>query len=168
MESIPISTQGFDRVQKELARLKSERPHVIKAIQEAREEGDLSENAAYEAARERQSLLEARIVYIESRMPYFNVLDPGKISGERIAFGATVRLADLDMGVEREYIITGPDETDFVAKEKNAVSVFSPVGRALLGKAAGDEVVVDVPRGKIHFEVIGISYRGPFIEADQA
>ncbi|MDR0826422.1 MAG: transcription elongation factor GreA [Desulfovibrio sp.] len=164
MESIPISRQGFERVQNELARLKSERPAVIKAIQEAREEGDLSENAGYDAARERQGMLEAKINYIESRMPGFNVLDLTKFGGEKIAFGASVLLADLDTGQEREYTLVGPDETDFVPKDKNAVSVFSPVGRALLGKEVGDEAIVDVPRGKIHLEVIDIAFRGPFID----
>ncbi|MDR1947718.1 MAG: transcription elongation factor GreA [Desulfovibrio sp.] len=164
MESIPISEQGFARVYRELERLKAERPAIIQAIKEAREEGDLSENAGYEAARERQSLQEARISYIESRMARFNVVKAEQMRGERIAFGATVRLKDTDSGQERGYTLVGPDETDFIPRDKNAVSVFSPVGRALLGRESGDEVVVDVPKGKIFFEVMEVSFNGPFIK----
>jgi transcription elongation factor GreA len=163
MESIPISEQGFERVRQELERLKSERPAIIQAIKEAREEGDLSENAGYDAARERQGMLEAKITYIESRMPFFNVVDPARLGGNKIIFGATVLLTDLDMEQEREYTLVGPDETDFVPKDKSAISVFSPVGRALLGKEVGDEVVVDVPRGKIHYEIIAVNFNGAFI-----
>jgi len=163
MESIPISEQGFERVKQELERLKSERPEIIQAIKEAREEGDLSENAGYDAARERQGMLEAKITFIESRMPRFNVVDPAKLSGEKIIFGATVRLADLDTDQEREFTLVGPDETDFMPKSKNAISVFSPVGRALLGKEAGDEVIVEVPRGKIHYEVVEVHFNGAFL-----
>ena len=164
MESIPISEQGFQRVKQELERLKSERPGVIQAIKDAREEGDLSENAGYDAARERQGMLEAKISFIESRMPLFNVIDPTKLDGNKIIFGATVRLADLDTNQEREYTLVGPDETDFIPKDKSAISVLSPVGRALLGKEAGDEVTVDAPRGKIHYEVITVSFHGAFID----
>ena len=162
MESIPISRQGFERVKQELERLKSERPGVIQAIKEAREEGDLSENAGYDAARERQGMLEAKITFIESRMPRFNVVNPADLSGDKIIFGATVRLVDLDTDQEREYMLVGPDETDFIPKEKNAISVFSPVGRALLGKEVGDDVTVDAPRGKIHYEVLDVEFKGAF------
>jgi transcription elongation factor GreA len=163
MESIPISEQGFQRVKQELERLKNERPGIIQAIKDAREEGDLSENAGYDAARERQGMLEAKISFIESRMPLFNVIDPIRLDGNKIIFGATVRLADLDTDQEREYTLVGPDETDFIPKDKGAISVFSPVGRALLGKEVGEEVTVDAPRGKIHYEVIAISFNGAFI-----
>ena len=163
MESIPISEQGFELIKQELERLKSERPEIIQAIKEAREEGDLSENAGYDAARERQGMLEAKITFIESRMPRFNVVDPAKLGGEKIIFGATVRLADLDTDQEREFTLVGPDETDFMPKAKNAISVFSPVGRALLGKEAGDEVMVEVPRGKIHYEVVEVHFNGAFL-----
>lgn len=163
MQSIPISTQGFDRLKRELERLKSERPEVIQAIKEAREEGDLSENGAYDAARERQGLLEAKIAYIESRMPRFNVVNPAALGGDTIIFGATVRLTDLDTDQEREYTLVGPDETDFVPKERNAISVLSPVGRALLGKVAGDEVSVTVPRGVVTYEVTAVHFQGVFM-----
>lgn len=165
MDSIPISTEGYERIKLELERLKAERPSIIQAIKEAREEGDLSENAGYDAARERQGMLEAKITYIESRMPYFNVVDLRTMGGSKIIFGATVRLADLDTDLEREYLLLGPDETDF-AKDKKAISVFSPVGRALLGKEVGDEVTVDAPRGKIQYEIIDIQFNGPVISVD--
>ena len=108
-------------------------------------------------------MLEAKINFIESRMPRFNVVDLATLGGEKIIFGATVRLEDLDTEQEYTYTLAGPDETDFIPKEKGAISVFSPVGRALLGKVAGDEVSVDVPRGKIQFEVIKVSFDGPFL-----
>lgn len=165
MESIPISQEGFDLVKKELERLKSERPEIIQAIKEAREEGDLSENAGYDAARERQGMLEAKITYIESRMPNFNVIDMKTVGGDKVIFGATVRLCDLDTEEEREYTLVGPDETDFIPREKGAISVFSPVGRALLGKEAGDEAVVNAPRGKITYEIVTVVFHGAFLEA---
>ena len=164
MESIPISVEGFERAKQELERLKSERPGVIQAIKEAREEGDLSENAGYDAARERQGMLEAKITFIESRMPRFNVVDVATVGGDKIIFGATVRLSDLDTDEERQYTLMGPDETDFIPKDKGAISVFSPVGRALLGKEVGDEVTVDAPRGKIMYEVISIKFNGPLVD----
>lgn len=167
MESIPISIQGFECVRQELERLKSERPSIIQAIKEAREEGDLSENAGYDAARERQGMLEAKITFIESRMPRFNIIDPACLGGEKVLFGATVRLVDLDTDRELEYTLVGPDETDFLPKEKNAISVFSPVGRSLLGKEAGEEVSVDAPRGKIQYEIIAIRFEGSFFTFGQ-
>lgn len=165
MESIPISTEGYTCIMQELERLKSERPEIIQAIKEAREEGDLSENAGYEAARERQGMLEAKINYLESRLPRFNVVDMALMGGDKVIFGATVRLADLDTDQERQYTLVGPDETDFIPREKGAISVFSPVGRALLGKEVGDEVSVEAPRGKIQYEIIDIEFKGPFIQA---
>ena len=167
MDSIPISQEGFKRVKQELERLKSERPEIIQAIKEAREEGDLSENAGYDAARERQSMLEAKIAFIESRMSRFNIVNPASLSGDKIIFGATVRLADLDTDQEREYTLVGPDETDFLPKSRNAISVFSHVGRALLGKEVGDDVLVDAPRGKIHYEVMEIKFDGSFFPAEK-
>ncbi|MDR2488199.1 MAG: transcription elongation factor GreA [Desulfovibrio sp.] len=167
MESIPISVEGFEHIKRELERLKSERPEIVQAIKEAREEGDLSENAGYDAARERQGLLEAKINFIESRIPRFNVIDLSLLGGNKIIFGATVRLADLDTNQEYFYTLAGPDETDFIPKEKGAISVFSPVGRALLGKEVGDEVTVTVPKGKIQFEVMDIHFHGSFLPKKQ-
>jgi transcription elongation factor GreA len=158
METIPISAQGMALVKAELERLKKARPEIILAIKEAREEGDLAENAGYHAARERQGMLEAKINYIESRMPRFQVVDPSAIKGETVVYGATVILEDEESGERKEYTILGPDETDFV---KGSISVFSPVGKALLGRQEGDEISVEAPRGKLAYEIIQIEFRDP-------
>ena len=165
MSTIPISSEGFTRLKQELERLKSERPAIIQAIKEAREEGDLSENAGYDAARERQGMLEAKIDFIESRMPRLNVVDISSLGGEVAIFGATVKLVDLDTDEERTYLLVGPDETDF-AKDKAAISVFSPVGKALLGKAVGEDATVDAPRGKIQYEILEINFNGPYVNME--
>lgn len=157
MERIPISVEGLKRLEKELDKLKKERPEVIQAIKEAREEGDLRENAGYDAARERQGMLEARINFIESRMARFEVLDLDTLGGSKASFGATVEMEDMDTGETRRYTLVGPDEAE---PSKGSISVLSPVGRALLGKEEGDEVVVDAPRGKITYEIISITFQG--------
>lgn len=158
MENIPISAQGLALVKAELENLKKARPEVIQAIKEAREEGDLSENAGYHAARERQGMLEAKITYIESRMPRFSVVNVAEIRPDCIAYGATVTLEDVENGEQKEYTVLGPDETDYI---KGSISVFSPVGRALLGREEGEEVTVEAPRGKLSYEIIKIAYRDP-------
>jgi transcription elongation factor GreA len=155
--SIPISPKGFKRLREELDNLKKERPIIAKVIQEAREEGDLSENAGYDAARERQGMLEARISYIESRLPIFNVVDFSRLSGEKVIYGCTVHLLDQDTDEKKEYTLVGPDETDLVS---GGISVQSPVAKALLGKEIGDDVVVDAPRGKIMYEIVDVIFRG--------
>ena len=152
MSSIPISKEGFQALEQELDRLKKERPHVIQAIKEAREEGDLKENAGYDAARERQGMLEARIKYIESRM----VIDLSTLSSEKAIFGATVTVEDADTGEEREFTLLGPDEADYA---KGTISIQSPVGVALLGKEVGDEITVNAPRGRINYEIIDIQFK---------
>lgn len=158
MENIPISVQGLALVKAELERLKKARPEIIQAIKEAREEGDLSENAGYHAARERQGMLEAKITYIESRMPRFTMVDLATLNSETVIYGATVTLEDVDTGETKEYTVLGPDETDYV---KGSISVFSPVGRALLGRQEGDEITVEAPRGKLSYEIVTIEYRHP-------
>ncbi len=157
MESIPISVQGLEKLHKELEALKLERPLVIQAIKEAREEGDLRENAGYDAARERQGMLEAKITFIESRLPRLNVIDMDTLGGDVVTFGATVTLEDLDTGEEKIYTLMGPDESDV---DKGVISVLSPVGQALLGREAGDEIIVDAPRGKIEYEVMAVTFKG--------
>ena len=163
MESIPISVEGFEYVKQELERLKSERPEIVQAIKEAREEGDLRENAGYEAARERQGMLEARINFIESRMPRFNVIDLTTLGGDQVTFGATVEIEDVDTGDVKKYTLLGPDEAE---PSKGSISLLSPVGLALLGKFVGDEIVVDAPRGKINYEIVSIVFNGPVAAAD--
>ena len=161
--SIPISQKGFNRLREELENLKKERPEIARVIQEAREEGDLSENAGYDAARERQGMLEAKISYIESRMPSFNVVDFSKLGGDKVIYGSTVRIVDQDTDEEKEYTIVGPDEVDMVP---GGISVLSPVARALLGKAVGDDVIVDVPRGRLNYEIIDLEFKGEALFAD--
>lgn len=153
--SIPISREGFHQLERELERLKGERPAIIQAIKEAREEGDLRENAGYDAARERQGMTEARITYIESRMSQFQIIDRETLGGDKIIFGATVEVEDMDTGETKLFTLLGPDEADYA---KGSISVLSPVGRALLGKEEGDEVSVDVPRGRVTYEIISVNF----------
>ncbi len=155
--AIPISVQGYRKLEKELERLKQERPLVIQAIKEAREEGDLKENAGYDAAREKQGMLEARITYIESRLPHFSMIDLNTLGGDKVIFGATVKVEDVDSGEEKTFTLLGPDESDFA---NGSISISSPVGQALLGKEEGDEVSVDVPKGRITYEIIAIEFKG--------
>lgn len=157
MQRIPISVEGFRKLRDELERLKSERPGVIQAIKEAREEGDLKENAGYDAARERQGMLEARISFIESRIPRFQVVDLNSLSSDTVIFGATVEVEDMDTGETKRFTVLGPDEADYA---KGSISILSPVAQALLGKEEGDEVVVEAPRGKIQYEIVSISFEG--------
>lgn len=157
MNSIPISVQGFKKLESELARLKKERPEIIQAIKEAREEGDLRENAGYDAARERQGMAEARIKYIESRLGLYQVIDLDKLSGDRAIFGSTVTLEDVDSGERKEYTLLGPDEAN---PQRGSISFLSPVGQALLGKEEGDEVTVDIPRGRVTYEIVSIDFKG--------
>ena len=155
--STPISQKGFNRLREELDNLKKERPEIARVIQEAREEGDLSENAGYDAARERQGMLEARISYIESRLPTFNIINLARLGGDKVTYGATVHIVDQDTDEEKEYTIVNPDELDLVA---GGISVLSPVARALLGKEVGDDVVVEVPRGRVHYEIVDLEFKG--------
>ena len=155
--SIPISRQGHQALEAELAELKKERPLVIQAIKEAREEGDLRENAGYDAARERQGFLEARIAYLETRLQEVNIIDLDKLSGNKIMFGATVTIEDEDTEERKVFTLLGPDEADY---SKGSISTLSPLGASLLGKEVGDEVVVNAPKGKVTYEIIDISFNG--------
>jgi len=154
---IPISTEGFNKIEEELKTLKSERPTIIQAIKEAREEGDLKENAGYDAARERQGMAEARIKYIESRMGIFQIIDLDTLSSDKIIFGATVVVVDSDTDDKKKYTILGPDEANF---DNGSISIQSPVGLALMGKEVGDEISVDIPRGRVNYEILSIDYYG--------
>lgn len=157
MTAIHISVQGFEKIKNELEALKKERPDVIQAIKEAREEGDLRENAGYEAARERQGMLEARISHIESRLPRFTVIDLNSMGGDKVAFGATVTIENLETGETKNYTLLGPDEADF---NQGTISVYSPLARALLGQEEGDTVEVDAPRGRVYYEILSIQFKG--------
>ncbi len=157
MSNTPISIQGYQKLEQELDRLKKERPIVIQAIKEAREEGDLKENAGYDAARERQGFLEARINYIESKLPTFNVVDLNTLKSDKVIFGATVKVVDIDTDEEKEFTLLGPDEADFA---NGSISISSPVGRALLGHEEGEEITIDIPKGRVTYEILSIEFRG--------
>ncbi|WP_164738104.1 transcription elongation factor GreA [Frigidibacter oleivorans] len=155
MEKIPMTRAGHAALDDELKQLKSvERPAVIKAIAEAREHGDLSENAEYHAARERQSFVEGRIKELESIIGRAEVIDPARLSGS-IKFGATVTLVDEDTEEERTYQIVGEAEADL---ERGLLNVRSPLARALIGKDEGDTVEVRSPGGEKSYEIISIRF----------
>lgn len=152
-----MTARGFNRLQEELKTLKSvERPAVIKAIAEAREHGDLSENAEYHAARERQSFIEGRVMELEDKISRAEVIDVSKLSGSTVKFGATVTLADEDTDEEVTYQIVGQDESDIKA---GFISIISPLARALIGKQVGDTVEVTTPGGSKSYEIIDIAFK---------
>ena len=152
----PITKEGYNALMKELKFLKEkERPKIIKEIGEARGHGDISENAEYEAAKDKQGILEARIKDLEYRLSMAEIIDPSTLSHDRIAFGATVRLLNVETDEEETYQLVGPDESD-VAQKK--ISVYSPLGHALLGKQVDDSVMVKAPKGVIEYEVLEISF----------
>src|SRR5579884_2994918 len=157
MQKNPITPEGAARLRDELNQLKSvERPRIIQAIATAREHGDLSENAEYHAARERQSFIEGRIKELEDKLARAEVIDVSKLAGERVAFGATVKLSNVDSGEEVSYRILGADESDLA---KGSISITSPLARSLVGKQVGDEVKVRMPGGERTYEVLEISFR---------
>lgn len=160
MDNFPISSYGYKKLEAELEQLKRDRPLIIKAIKEAREEGDLRENGGYEAARERQGMTEARIRYIESRLALCRIVDLDSLSGTKVAFGATVELKDLNTDKNITYHILGPDEAE---PSKGCLSFLSPVGKALLGCEVGDEVSIDIPIGTVSYEVISVNFLGSSI-----
>jgi transcription elongation factor GreA len=157
MSVFPMTVEGAERLKAELQRLKSvERPSVIQAIAEARSHGDLSENADYDAAKERQGFIEGRIAEIENKLAGAQVIDPSTVDGDgRVVFGATVEIEDVESGTRRTWRIVGDDEADV---RENKVSVSSPLARALIGKEEGDSVEVQAPGGVRSYEIVAISY----------
>lgn len=154
MERIPISVEGYKMLRAELVHLKSvERPANIKAIEEARAHGDLSENAEFDAAKERQAFIEGRVAELGYKLGNADIIDPDKLSKDRAMFGNRVVLENLDSGEEVTYQLLGPDESDIA---KGSISVVSPLGRAMIGKEPGDEIVVEAPGGKRTYELIDI------------
>jgi transcription elongation factor GreA len=157
MNKIPMTASGLKRLEEELRHLKhSERPNIIRAIAEARTHGDLSENAEYHAARERQSFIEGRVAEIEDKIARAEVIDVSKLSGKIIKFGATVKLADEDTAEKITYQLVGEDEADI---KDGRLSVTSPLGRALIGKTSGDSVEIATPRGSKAYEIVSVRYR---------
>ena len=151
-----MTPEGHLRMREELNQLKSvERPAIIQAIATAREHGDLSENAEYHAARERQSFVEGRVKELENKLARAEVIDPSKLSGDRVAFGATVKLSNVDTGEEVSYRILGADESDLA---KGSIGITSPLARSLIGKRVGDEVKMRMPGGERTYEVLDIVF----------
>ncbi|MEJ2591765.1 MAG: transcription elongation factor GreA [Candidatus Thiodiazotropha sp.] len=157
MSKVPLTAKGAAKLQEELKRLKSEeRPRIIKAIAEAREHGDLKENAEYHAAREQQSFVEGRIKDIEGKLSHAQIIDVTKLdAGGKVVFGATVVVLELDNDEEFTYQIVGEDEADI---KNNRVSISSPIARALIGKQEGDDVFLQTPGGAREFEILEVRY----------
>ena len=157
MEKIPMTADGLSALEEELRRLKFvERHEVTKAIGVAREHGDLSENAEYHAAREKQSFIEGRVLELESIISLADVIDPKKISGDVVRFGATVELADEDTDEEYTFQIVGTHEASV---EDGRLSITSPTARALIGKSLGDSIEVTTPGGSKSYEIIKVDYK---------
>jgi transcription elongation factor GreA len=157
MSSVPITKQGAEMLKQELHRLKTkDRPSVISAIAEARAQGDLSENAEYDAAKERQAFIEGRIADLEGKLGAAQIIDPSSLDADgRVVFASTVDLEDLESGDKVTYQIVGTDEADL---KLSKVSVTSPIARALIGKHAGDVVVVQAPSGEREYEILEVRY----------
>ena len=152
----PITKKGYEMLQKELERLiKKERPNVIKAIAEARSHGDLSENAEYEAAKDKQSFVEGKIQMLQAKLGELEIIDPSKGPKDKIVFGATVDLQDLETAEKRCYTLVGQEESDL---KEGKISVQSPVGRALIGHRVGEEVVVTTPAKVVTYKILGINF----------
>ncbi|MFN9323263.1 MAG: transcription elongation factor GreA [Holosporales bacterium] len=158
MEKIPMTLKGYERLHAELKHLKSvERPAVIRAIAEAREHGDLSENAEYAAAREKQSFIEGRIEELDAKTSRADVIDPKKLSGDKAVFGAHVTVVDEDTEQEITYQLVGVDEADI---HQGRLSITAPLGKALIGKKKGDSVEVRTPGGVKAYAVLKIAFLG--------
>lgn len=155
MDRIPITKEGYQKIKAELERLKSvERRAVVEAIKEARGHGDLSENAEYDAAKERQGMIEAKIAELESKMGKFEIIETDNLTTDKVVFGVYVEIENVENNEIKKYRIVGPDESDI---SRGFISVFSPIARALIGKKVGDEVVVNAPGGEIEYEIINIT-----------
>ncbi|MCW4455145.1 transcription elongation factor GreA [Flavobacterium sp. MXW15] len=155
----PITAKGAQRLREELDHLKSvKRPEVIAAIAEARDHGDLKENAEYHAAREQQGFIEGRIKQLEGELSHAEVIDISKLNaGSKVVFGATVTLADVDSDEEKRYQLVGDLEADI---KQGLIAISSPVARALIGKQEGDTIVIDAPAGQREYEIVSVQYIG--------
>ncbi len=154
LERIPVTPEGYQAIRRELENLKRvERPENIRAIEEARAHGDLSENAEYAAAKDRQGFIEGRIIELEYKLACLEIIHPHNLPKDRAVFGSRVRLENLETGQGVEYQLVGPDESDI---GNGRISIASPLGRAILGRKPGDELVIDVPGGKRAYELVEI------------
>ena len=156
MNKIPMTTEGYTRLQDELNKLTSEdRPKIIEAIAEARSHGDLSENAEYQYAKEQQSLIEGRIIDLESAISKAEVIDVKSVAGDNIKFGATVEIEDDESGEKQEYQIVGEYESDI---ENKKLSITSPLARGLIGKTEEDNVEINSPKGLKSYTILSVKY----------
>lgn len=156
IKRVPITPEGYQKLQEELGKLlKVDRPKNIKDIAEARAHGDLSENAEYHAAKERQSFIEGRIRELQSRLALAEVIDPSRINQSRVAFGAKVKVLDTEANEEHVFTLVGPDEADV---RNGKISINSPVGKSLLGKEVGDAVVIRAPAKTMEYEILEINF----------
>lgn len=156
VQKIPMTPGGHKKLEEELNNLlKVERPNNVKAIAEARAHGDLSENAEYHAAKERQSFIEGRINELQDKIARAEVIDPSNIQSDRVVFGATVDLLDLGSDEEKSYMLVGPEEGDV---KNGRITVTSPLGRALIGKSVGDEVQIQTPAKTVEVEILDIRF----------
>jgi transcription elongation factor GreA len=151
-----MTPRGAAKVKEELARLKAERPKISREIGIARDHGDISENAEYHAAKERQGMVEAQIKDLEDKLARVEIIDPTKLSGSKVRFGATVSLSNVETSEASTYQIVGADEANI---EEGTISVSAPLARALIGKEAGDEVTVTLPGGRRTYEITGVEFR---------
>lgn len=157
MEKVPMTIEGFQKLEAELHRLKAEeRPRIIQQISDAREHGDLSENAEYHAAKEAQGLNEAKVADLEDKLSRAEVIDTAKLSGTTVKFGATVTLEDEDSGDKVKYRIVGEHEADVRAGK---ISISSPIARALIGKEKGESAEVTTPRGARSYEILKVEFK---------
>jgi transcription elongation factor GreA len=154
-DKVPMTPAGAQHLREELVRLKEERPKISREIGVAREHGDLKENAEYHAAKERQGLVEARIKDIEDKLARAEVIDPSKLSGDRVRFGAAVTVTNLDTDETQTFRIVGADEADV---NSGTISISAPLARALIGKSIGDEIVVNLPGGTRRYEIGGVEF----------
>ncbi len=156
MDKVPMTAKGLAALEEELKRLKEERPLISKAIGVAREHGDLSENAEYHAAKERQGMVEVRLKEVEGIISHAQVIDPAAMSGDEVKFGATVVVADEETDEESTYQILGSHEAD---AKNGSLSVTSPLAKALIGKTTGDSVEVTTPKGVKSYEIIKVEFK---------
>ncbi len=157
MQRYPVTPEGHERLKKELRYLiEVERPAVVLAIEEARAHGDLSENAEYDYAKDKQGMIEAKIRDLDSKLGLAEVIDPTELKGGKVMFGATVALEDIDTGEELEYQLVGSFEADL---KVGRISIESPIGRALMGKEVDDEISIQVPKGSRTVMITGVEYK---------
>ncbi len=156
MKKIPLTPDGYQKLQEELEKLlKVDRPQNIKAIAEARAHGDLSENAEYHAAKEKQSFIEGRIQEIKTKLALAHVIDPSKISQDKAAFGAKVKVLDVNTDEKKIFTLVGPEEADI---KNQKISIHSPVGKSLIGKSVGDTVTIIAPAKTMEYEILEIRF----------